>query len=172
VSVATGSNRPPDAHRLYSELGLATHYIPSRRVPELIARLAGMEDASYEAINSTIEEHSAEITSEDTFNNLVGPVREAIDRAFVHNRVDKIINELRTLVSSENETVRSWAQKTVDTLESRSPTSLKVALHAIRKGSSLSLAEALQMELGVATAYCVSPLVISPGFVRADLYPP
>jgi 3-hydroxyisobutyryl-CoA hydrolase len=161
VSTVTCLCRPPHTYPSHSELGLATHYIPSRRVPELIARLASMEDASYEAINSTIEEHSAEITPEDTFNNLVGPVREAIDRAFVHNRVDKILKELRDLASSQQdpEAVRSWAQRTVETLESRSPTSLKVALHAIRKGSSLSLAEALQMELGVATAYCVSSLV-------------
>jgi 3-hydroxyisobutyryl-CoA hydrolase len=149
-----------DTDVICSELGLATHYVPSRRIPELIARLSSMEDASYEAINATIEEHSAEITSEDTFSDLVGPIREAIDASFAHNRVDKIFKTLREFESAEQESVRSWAQKTLKTLEERSPTSLKVALHAIRKGKSLSLAEALQMELGVATAYCVRHPVI------------
>jgi 3-hydroxyisobutyryl-CoA hydrolase len=131
--------------------------VPARRIPQLIERLAAMEDASLEAINATLEEHAQELTAADPPCALVGPVRAALDRAFRFNRVGSIVKELGKLAESadEPEVVREWAKKTAETLAKRSPTSLKVALHALRKGKTMSLAEALDMELGIATAFCV-----------------
>jgi 3-hydroxyisobutyryl-CoA hydrolase len=144
-----------------SEHGLATHYVPARRIPELIERLASLEDASLEAINATIEEHVQEPTDTDAQSTLVGPVRAALDSAFRFNRVESIFKELRRLADAadEQDLVKEWAKKTLDTLEQRSPTSLKIALHALRKGHNMSLRDALDMELGLATAFCVSRLI-------------
>lgn len=139
----------------YSELGIATHYVPSRRIPELIARLAALEGASYDAIDATIEEHRQERTSEDTAPQLVGSIRTALDYAFKPNQVQEIIKRLAKFEQEGEPEVRGWAKDTLAALHLRSPTSLKVALHAIRKGTSMSLLEALQMELSIATAFCV-----------------
>lgn len=86
----------------------------------------------------------------------MGVVRNALDSAFQHNSVEKIVKSLATLSSSPDTHVSGWAKQTLETLHMRSPTSLKVALAAIRRGKNMSLRDALQMEMGIATAYCVS----------------
>ena len=108
-------------------------------------------------INSLIEDHYAEPVADEKKNHLVGEIRAAIDTAFRHDSVDEIFNSLTQLQESgSSASVRDWAEKTLSTLQFRSPTSLKVALHAIRRGKKLTLADALRMELGIATAFLVS----------------
>jgi 3-hydroxyisobutyryl-CoA hydrolase len=140
-----------------SELGIATHYVPSHRIPALTERLAALEDASFDAINATIEEHVADLSPGDVRNHLVGPVRTAVDKVFRQNNITKMIKELNRATQALDENVRVWGKATLETLSQRSPTSLKVALKAIRKGQAMKLSEALQMELGIATAFCVRP---------------
>jgi len=141
--------------RAVYELGLATHYVPSRRIPELLSRLAALEGLSYSAIDALIEEHSAEFTAEESKNTLVGDVRAALDLAFKKSNVEDIVAELEKLAVDGNKAdVQAWANSTLEALRLRSPTSLKVALFAIRKGKSMQLKECLDMELGIATAFC------------------
>ncbi|TFK42453.1 3-hydroxyisobutyryl-CoA hydrolase [Crucibulum laeve] len=140
--------------RAVFEHGFATHYIPSRRVPMLLDRLAALEDSHPRKINQTIEELSSEREPTEPPAPFVGPKRTALDYAFRHNEVEKIILELEKLQTHEIESVGKWATDTLGILHLRSPTSLKVALKAIRKGKKMSLLEALEMELGIATAFC------------------
>ncbi len=108
-------------------------------------------------IDRTIEECSEARNADDPAPSLAGPQRVAVDTAFAHNQVEKILESLKGMIEShENSAIRTWAQVTLDALELRSPTSLKVALAAIRKGKTINLQEALQMELNIATAYCAS----------------
>lgn len=139
-----------------SELGLATHYVPSRTIPSLMNRLAEYENPSLIQINGTIEELHSERQPDEPSGKLMGAVRNALDSAFRHNSVEKILESLATLSSSPDTRVSGWAKQTLETLHMRSPTSLKVALAAIRRGGNMSLRDALQMEMGIATAYCVS----------------
>lgn len=108
-----------------------------------------------DAIDATIEEHRQERTPEDAPTQYVGPVRDALDYAFKANSVQEILNRLERYERDGSPEVQKWAKDTLATLHLRSPTSLKVTLHAIRKGSALSLFQALEMELGIATAFCV-----------------
>lgn len=124
-------------------------------MPQLLSRLAALEKASADAINATIEEHRQELTAEDASKQYVGAVRQALDHAFKANSVQEILNRLQQFEHEGAPEVQKWAKETIAALSLRSPTSLKVALHAIRKGGALSLFEALQMELGIATAFCV-----------------
>jgi 3-hydroxyisobutyryl-CoA hydrolase len=119
-------------------------------------RLAALEDPYRDIIDRTIEELSSERYPDDPPAPFIGTKRVAIDKAFGHNSVQKILDELEKFSNSADEAVSSWAKDTIAALHLRSPTSLKVALHAIRRGKKMSLMEALQMELGIATAYCVS----------------
>ena len=141
---------------LHSELGFATHYIPSRRIPALLERLASLENPSYEVISDTIEECSQERDPDEPPPSLIGAKRVALDTAFGHNTVEEIVASLKK-ISEENEAedIRTWANATLTALDLRSPTSLKVALTAVRKGKDLDLKAALQMEMGIATAFCV-----------------
>lgn len=121
-----------------------------------MAHLAEYENPSLTQIDSTIEELHCERQPDEPSGKLMGAVRNALDSAFRHDSVEKIFESLATLSSSPDTRVSVWAKQTLDTLHMRSPTSLKVALAAIRRGASMSLRNALQMEMGIATAYCVS----------------
>jgi 3-hydroxyisobutyryl-CoA hydrolase len=115
-----------------------------------------METPSMELIDRTIEELSSEREHDETSSPLVGDIRVALDSAFRHNSVELIMKDLEEFSKRSDAAVSGWAKQTLDTLHMRSPTSLKVALKAIRKGKNMSLLDALRMELGIATAYCVS----------------
>lgn len=140
-----------------SEHGFATHYIPARRIPTLLERLAALEHPHPTVIDRAIEELSLEHQSDERLTStLTGKIRSALDYAFRHDTVEKILEDLKSFLNHGDESVRDWAKNTLAMLELRSPTSLKVALKAIRKGRDLTLLEALNMELKIATAYCVS----------------
>lgn len=122
----------------------------------MLERLASLDNPSFTQINELLEEHVSEPETNETSTPFAGALRVALDSAFGHDRVEQIFDDLQNLsVSGGDERVRQWAQETFDTLGLRSPTSLKVALAALRKGRNMQLAEALQMELNIATAYCV-----------------
>ena len=107
-------------------------------------------------IDSTIEECSQERDPDEPPASLIQTKRVAVDTAFSHNKVEDIISSLKGIEQEhEAKDIRDWASATLAALELRSPTSLKVALMAIRKGKTLPLLEALQMELNIATAFCV-----------------
>ncbi|OAX40266.1 ClpP/crotonase [Rhizopogon vinicolor AM-OR11-026] len=136
------------------ELGIATHFISSRTVPSLLARLSDLEDPSLALINRTIEDHHAKRLPDEPIGKLTGRTRQVLDMAFRHNTVEEIVEDLTKLSSTPDAAVAKWASETLNTLHMRSPTSLKVALEAVRRGKKMTLLQALQMEMGIATAYC------------------
>lgn len=129
-----------------------------------MTHLAEYENPSFTQINSTIEELHIERQPDEPSGKLRGAVRNALDSAFRYNSVEKIVESLVTLSSSVDTHVSGWAKQTLETLHMRSPTSLKVALAAVRHGKNMTLGEALQMEMGIATAYCVSHIYQSSVF--------
>ncbi|KAF5387501.1 hypothetical protein D9757_006518 [Collybiopsis confluens] len=137
------------------EHGLATHFIPSRRVPMLLESISALENPSFAQVNDIIEENSSESEHPGTLSSaLVGPVRAALDFAFRHNKVEDIIQDVDALVQHKDPSISKWASGTLESLNLRSPTSLKVALRAIRRGKTQSLVEALEMEYKIAAALC------------------
>ncbi|KAF9482807.1 3-hydroxyisobutyryl-CoA hydrolase [Pholiota conissans] len=140
--------------RAVFDYGLATHYIPSRRIPQLLDRLAELDQPHASVIDRAIEDLSSEREPTEPPSPFTGARRVALDIAFGKPTVEGIITELESFAKIENEEVRSWAQNTLAMLHLRSPTSLKVALRAIRQGAKLSLRDALNMELKMATAFC------------------
>lgn len=124
----------------------------------LLDRLKALDTPSLETIDRTIEELSSEREPDEETSPLVGDVRVALDSAFRHDSVELILKDLEQFSRSPDSAVGSWATQTLKSLHMRSPTSLKVALRALRKGKNMSLLEVFQMELGIATAYCVSSI--------------
>lgn len=123
----------------------------------LIARLAELEDAPrFGSINAAIEDLSSEREPEEPAPPFIMEHRKALDLAFSQNTVEEIIQTLDLIRSSYDDPISTWARDTIATLRLRSPTSLKVALEAIRRGKKMSLKDCLNMELKIATAFCVS----------------
>lgn len=140
--------------RAVFEHGLATHFIPSRRVPLLLQRLADLDQPSLAVIDQTIEELSSEIDEAESRSSLIGPTRVAIDAVFSHSKVEDIFKDLQGLCKHEDESISTWASRTLEQLKERSPTSLKVTLAALRRGKKLHLQDALSLELNIAAAFC------------------
>lgn len=149
-------------------LGLATHFVESSRVPQLLERLGNLENPDKAQINQAIEEFSDDVDgvrlgakNGSAPSIIVGPVRRALDYAFAPSEVEGIFSRLEEL-SENNESkppgVQQWAKDTLEALKLRSPTSLKVALEAVRRasGDGFRLSDAFQTELGIATACVVS----------------
>jgi 3-hydroxyisobutyryl-CoA hydrolase len=125
----------------------------------LLDHLAELDKPHFSLIDRTIEDLSAEREPDEPPPPFVGAKRVALDYAFRHNSVEQIFGDLEALTNAEDPSVKQWASRTLAMLQTRSPTSLKVTLEAIRRGQRKTLVQALNMELKVATAFCVSDLI-------------
>ena len=135
--------------------------MPSARIPQLLTQLASFDSVSHDKLNATLEEYYQGPDPSEPSTAIVGPLRIALDKAFSKDTVEEIIETLETLSGDQAPEIGTWAQKTLEVLQLRSPTSLKIALEANKRGSKMTLSEALQMEMNIATALCVSPYLFS-----------
>ena len=106
-------------------------------------------------INNTIEQSHYEPEASESPVPLTGPIRAALDSAFNQKSVENIFESLEGYKQSTDEQVKAWATSTLEALNLRSPTSLRVALFALRNNKDGGLIDALRIELGIATALCV-----------------
>lgn len=156
--LALTSERLKGVQSLYS--GIATHYIHSSVLGNMTQRLSELVFKDYSnlrerlnLVNQTISEFSTGLPSvQEEPILLAGNLRNAIDRCFRYNNVEEIFQAL------EKETEqKEWAQKTLETLSIRSPTSLKVALRALRLGKKWTIDETFQREHGIAAHFMRHP---------------
>ena len=99
--------------------GLATHYIPSDRLPELNVALA----SSPGEIEALLEKHQA-----DPGPAPVAAHRETLDAAFGMGSVEAILAAL--------ETGSDWARAQAEALRTKSPQTLKVAFRQLALGAA------------------------------------
>ncbi|KAJ9266289.1 hypothetical protein DTO212C5_6376 [Paecilomyces variotii] len=136
--------------------GIATHYLDSSVLSNLTARLSELVFKDYatlperlDLVNKTIAEFSTGLPSiQQEPIQLAGKLRKAIDRCFKYNTVEEIFKALEN-----EEEQKEWAQKTLETLSQRSPTSLKVTLRQLRLGRKWSIAETFQREHHIAAQF-------------------
>jgi len=147
-------------HRLQPEdlvyTGLATHYVPSNQLPELEQALVDASQskdgggASTDPYAAVLMKHH-QIPPVDPRDSFLAKQRADIDAAFANkSSVEDIMNKLEEL---DND----FGSTTLETLYKMSPTSLKITLEGLRRGSSLTIGEDLQMEFRLAQACCRSP---------------
>jgi len=103
--------------------GLATHRVPSARVPELIEGLTGT--VPVDALLGAFAEPAGE--------GPLQPRRAAIDRLFAASRVEDILDALDRETAAQSADA-DWAGKTAATMRTKSPLSLKIALQQVRRG--------------------------------------
>jgi len=168
------------------QAGIATHYVPSEQLPALEERLAALDFTQdepstsakgYQKINSCIEEFVADANSiEGKPSPLVGLQRKAIDACFGFKRAEEIVSALQQVENGSHKLVKDsslkeqdvtelqkWAKETRETIELRSPTSVKVALEGIRLGAKMTIDEVFDLDMQLASVCCTPDL--APDFV-------
>lgn len=148
VFLGLTGNRVGAADALFA--GLATHYVPSERLPGLKDALQGLGDASdLNAVSAAIDGISDGATP-DTAKAALEQNAAAIERCFGNaDSVEEIIKRLEAEGSE-------WSTKTLSALRARSPTSVKVSHEAIRRHASISLRETFMAEYRLA-CWCMRP---------------
>jgi 3-hydroxyisobutyryl-CoA hydrolase len=156
--LALTSERLKGVQALYA--GIATHYLHSSVLANVAQRLSELTFPDHvelperlETVNKTMAEFSIGLPSlEEEPMLMAGSLRTAIDRCFGFNTIEEIFEAL------EKETEqKEWAQKTLESLSSRSPTSLKVTLRQMRLGKQWSISETFQRESEVAAKFMRHP---------------
>ncbi|CAG8075716.1 unnamed protein product [Penicillium salamii] len=156
--LALTSERLKGVQALYA--GIATHYLHSSALSGMVQRLSELTFPDHmalperlEIVNKTMAEFSVGLPPlEEEPMLMAGSLRTAIDRCFAFDTVEKIFEAL------EKETEhKEWAQKTLETLSSRSPTSLKVTLRQMRLGKKWSISETFQREHEISANFMRHP---------------
>jgi enoyl-CoA hydratase/carnithine racemase len=134
--------------------GLATHYVPSNKLPFLEAALI-----SASASSSTLTDNDVVAPVLNSFNE--SPTgdsaldRGAIALAFGHQASMESIFE--ALDKMQKDDSNDFARATLSTLQKMSPTSLKVTLEGLRRGgdptTTPSITNDLQMEFRMSQAF-------------------
>lgn len=118
--------------------GAATHHVRSDRFADLRDALCGAVPA--DAVLSAFAEPQGQgdVTK-------LGP---AIDRLFAFASVEKILTALEREAQSGSENA-VWAKTTADTMRTKSPLSLKLALAQMIRGSQCPFDECMRMEFRI-----------------------
>ncbi|XP_043507938.1 3-hydroxyisobutyryl-CoA hydrolase, mitochondrial isoform X2 [Frieseomelitta varia] len=119
--------------------GVATHFVPSEKLPNLKQDLLMTEQSDVAEILNKYQS----VTWNEEF--CLAPYMNKINTYFSSLSVEETIESLKKDNSE-------WAKKTLKMLLKASPTSLKVTMFAIQKGSILNLADCLKMEYRLACA--------------------
>ncbi|KAM3323191.1 3-hydroxyisobutyryl-CoA hydrolase 1 [Capsicum chacoense] len=108
--------------------GLATHFVPSERLPLLEEALAKVDTSDLDVISAIISGYSSmpKLKAESPYHKM-----KIINRCFSRRTIEEIISSL------ENEALNKkddWISSTIQSLKKASPTSLKISLRSIREG--------------------------------------
>src|SRR6185312_11430799 len=115
-------------------LNLATHYVESGKVEALKARLVQAPEGAAKTL--------ARFSADPAPAPLAGK-QKALDGLFKHDTVEEILAALRA--------GSSWAKAQAAVLETRSPTSMKVALRELREARGTpSFADEIALEYRLA----------------------
>lgn len=121
--------------------GLADHYIPSPELPRFLAELS----------NSPVREALPRHTHQPPPPGDLAAQREWIDHCYAADTVEEIVDRLLATGIQE-------AKQTAETILTKSPTSLKVTLRAMRRARELpTLEEVLTQEYRISCAALTSP---------------
>lgn len=108
-------------------------------------------------INQTIEEFTSGLPHDEPFQ-FSKQIRQAIDWCFSPSGgVSGIIDRLNQAAAAPRDDIKAWGQKTLETIQSRSPTSVKVAFEQLRRGANWNIAQTFQHEHHIASKFMEHP---------------
>ncbi|MBV9654977.1 MAG: enoyl-CoA hydratase/isomerase family protein [Acetobacteraceae bacterium] len=121
-------------------LGMADSYVAGAKLGALAQALEQDSPRDHQGTETAIGQ-CAETAGEPS----LGPHRALIDRAFAHDTVEAILRAL-------DQDGSAFARRTAEQIATKSPTSLKLALRALREARSLaSLQDCLRLEYRLMT---------------------
>lgn len=134
--------------------GLATHYCPSARLPEVEAALRrlGLHRAKgdLEAVGAAIRE-AAGGAAPDKSKAVLEPNMAAIERCFGAGA-----RSAEDIVARLQKEDCAWSRETLANLQQRSPTSVKVTLEAVKRHATLPFKDAFVNEYRI-SQWCMRP---------------
>ncbi|XP_039039547.1 3-hydroxyisobutyryl-CoA hydrolase 1-like [Hibiscus syriacus] len=108
--------------------GLATHFVPSAKLPMLEAALCAVNSSDPATISSIIGQYFEQpsLKEQSVYHRLA-----VIDRCFSQKTIEEILSALEREAVDQRD---GWISATIQTLKKASPTSLKISLRSIRVG--------------------------------------
>lgn len=161
--------------------GLATHYVPSHVLDELMHRLSTLPLESArdpEVVDDVLNEYSSDPFSDETPEGtaaranspFLGDRRAVIDTCFSAKRVEDIFSSLRDIAAGNEQSAagrelvdrggnftdvaKAFAADTIAVLELKSPRSLKITYEAVRRAAHQHLDEVLRSNMRLTTLFC------------------
>ena len=116
--------------------GLATHYCPSDDLAALEMALCECDD-----VETILSRHQSDISECEISH------RQAdIDQAFSASSLSEIFQRLTEMSKRDAEGRAEWAEKILNTMRAKSPTSIEIAFRQMRDGRKLSMPQCMQLE--------------------------
>lgn len=126
-------------------LGLADHYVPSDRLDDLLEALES-ETAEAAVVRYTVDAPGSALAGQ----------RDWIDNCYSSNDAEEIVRRLRSYRGVDGGGAAE-AARAADTIEAKSPTSVKVTLASLRRVKNFTLDEALAQEYRVGLRFLEAP---------------
>ncbi|XP_050238574.1 3-hydroxyisobutyryl-CoA hydrolase 1-like [Mercurialis annua] len=121
--------------------GLATHFVPLRRLSLLEEALHKVDSSDPSVVSCIIDKYCQppHLKHESAYHRL-----DVIDRCFSQRSVEDILSALET--EAMNKAEDAWISSTIQSLKKASPTSLKISLRSIREGRLQGVGQCLVRE--------------------------
>ncbi|XP_019728344.1 3-hydroxyisobutyryl-CoA hydrolase, mitochondrial [Hippocampus comes] len=130
-----------DVHRA----GIATHFVESKKMPDLEKELVNLRSPSAENISRVLESFQNESSLDSDKPFVLEKQMADIDRLFDSATMEGVMHNLKADGSE-------FAKKQVQTLSKMSPTSLKLTFKQLQLGATLSLRDVLVIEYRLSQA--------------------
>lgn len=140
-------------------VGLADYFVPSDKTEDLVEALSQVGDSS--EIDGVLAEMQA-----DAGHSPLAAQAAWVRQAFAADSVEEIVENVRQVVASGGEDTE-FAATVLGAMEQNSPTGMKVALEAVRRAATQSLAQTLNQDF-VATCRAMEGHDLSEG-IRAQV---
>ena len=147
------------------DVGLATHYVPSERIPDVEAAVAAAADAGTSVSDAldALEDPTGPPPAESVLHRL-----PLVDRCFGESTVEAIDAALEAEAARGSGPDAEYAAHLIKEMRRGSPTSLKVTLRLMEEARGASLEKCLETDFRVATRFITNASEFSEG-VRAQL---
>ncbi|XP_026231869.1 3-hydroxyisobutyryl-CoA hydrolase, mitochondrial isoform X1 [Anabas testudineus] len=125
--------------------GVATHFVESKKIPDLERELVELKSSSAENVSRVLDSYQNQSTLDSEKPFVLHQHMSDIDRLFSSSSVEGILQNLKADGSE-------FSKKQAEILSKMSPTSLKITYKQLQAGASLSLQDVLVMEYRLSQA--------------------
>lgn len=135
-----------------AKCGVATHFVASDKLETLKTTIIekSKDDITLQQLQEIVAHYSDVVYSPKDFTF---PKGDEIKRTFIPDDLNEIFVRLQRLAENGSEGEQSWAQATLNSLNSFSPLSLVVTFEQIKKGIKVkNLEEAYNIEAQMVSA--------------------